>query len=479
MRPVSQPVGIMRAVLLVFGLACFTPCICLSELKRDGRDDLKEFEGRYEYFNRMSVQFAQSPKDGLLYAIIDEAFYPLKTADRGVFLDRQGSRIVFERESTGEVAGYRFYQEKSTNFFKRISTGNLPKEVWYARVPSGNGPFEYEYSSPKDLNDGLEVGSLRDASMNSASIKEMVEQIARETHKNIHSVLIARNGKFVLEEYFYQYDRDKLHQLRSATKSIVSALVGIALDKKLIKSKEEMVLSFFPEYELKNLSPEKRAITIEHLLMNASGLDCNDSDQSSPGNEVKMGTSPDWVKFILDLPSVEPPGQTGRYCSGGVILLGRIVEKASNQKLPTFASENLFGKLNISTFKWNFSPDNSSSEDFCQLQFRPRDMMKIGLLYLNEGRWHGEQVISPEWVKASLSKHSRVNGTDYGYLWWRQWLNVNGTRVDGVTAKGNGGQRIYLWPDHNMVVVITAGSYNEPSAADELQIKYILPAVRK
>lgn len=94
---------------------------------------------------------------------------------------------------------------------------------------------------------------------------------------------------------------------------------------------------------------------------------------------------------------------------------------------------------------------------------------------LNEGQWHGKQVISPE----SLSKRSVVNGTDYGYLWWRQWLNVNGTRVDGATAKGNGGQRIYLWPDQNMVVVITAGSYNEPSAADELQIKYILPAVGK
>jgi CubicO group peptidase (beta-lactamase class C family) len=106
-------------------------------------------------------------------------------------------------------------------------------------------------------------------------------------------------------------------------------------------------------------------------------------------------------------------------------------------------------------------------------------MAKFGLLYLNEGRFNGKQVISPEWIKASLSKHSFVNRTDYGYLWWRQWLSVQGTRVDGITAKGNGGQRIYLWPDQNMVVVVTGGSYNERSPSDELEVNYILPAAMK
>jgi CubicO group peptidase (beta-lactamase class C family) len=176
---------------------------------------------------------------------------------------------------------------------------------------------------------------------------------------------------------------------------------------------------------------------------------------------------------------LEPPGESGRYCSGGVILLGRIVEKASGRRLPDFAAENLFRKLGINNYRWNFKPDSSSFDDACQLHMRPRDMAKLGLLYMNEGHWQGRQIISREWVKASLSKRSVVRRTDYGYLWWRQFLNVDGTRVDGVAAKGNGGQRIYLWPSLDLLVVITGASYNEQSPSDEIQIKYILPAAMR
>lgn len=449
----------------------------LSQTDRGG--DLKEFEGRYEYLSGASIQFAGSPRDGVFYAILDEAKYPLKRISEGVFADRDGSRVVFERGETGRVSGYRFYQAKGTNFFRRISDAEFPEKGWFARRSAGNALYQFTASIPPDLKDGLEVGSLQDAGLNVALIGKMVEQIANETHKNVDSVLLIKKGKLVLEEYFYQYDRDKLHQLRSATKSVVSALVGIALDKKLIKSKEEKVVPFFPEYEIKNLSAEKRAITVEHLLACESGLACEDGNPESPGEEQKMNASPDWVQFILDLPMIDPPGESGRYCTGGVILLGRIVEKASGKPLPDFAAENLFGKLGITNYRWNFKPDSSSFDDACQLHMRPRDMAKLGLLYMNDGQWKGRRIISREWVIASLSRHSVVRGTDYGYLWWRQWLNVNGTRVDGVTAKGNGGQRIYLWPSLDLVVVITGGSYNEQSPSDEIQIKYILPAAMR
>ncbi len=442
-------------------------------------EDLKEFEGRYEYLSGGSIYFAGSPRDGVLHAILDEGKYPLKRTSEGVFTDREGSRVVFERGEAGRISGYRLHQAKATNFFHRIADAQFPVTMWFARRSPGNAPYRFTASIPPDLQDGLDVGSLQDAGLDVALIGKMVEQIANETHKNVDGVLLLKKGKLVLEEYFYQYDRDRLHQLRSATKSVVSALVGIALDKKLIASKAEKVLPFFPEYEIKNLSAEKRAISLEHLLACNSGLACEDGNPASPGEEQKMNASLDWVRFVLDLPMIDAPGASGRYCSGGVILLGRIVEKASGQRLSDFAAENLFGKLGITNYRWNFKPDRSSFDDACQLHMRPRDMAKLGMLYMNEGRWKGNQVISREWVTASLSQHSVVRGTDYGYLWWRQWLNVNGTRMEGVTAKGNGGQRIYLWPSLDLVVVITGGNYNEQSPSDELQVRYILPAVMK
>jgi CubicO group peptidase (beta-lactamase class C family) len=438
--------------------------------------NLKPLEGRYEYFNGVSITFAQSPRDGVLYAILDETLYPLKFIAADIFNDRQGSRLIFQRGDAGQVSGYRLEEKHATNSFRRLSDATFPASMWFARRTTGNAPYQFHYSPPPDLADGLPVGSLAAARLDPSLIKELIEQVATEKYKNIHSILVIKSGKLVLEEYFYQYDRDTLHQLRSATKSFVSALVGIVIDQKLIHGKDEKALQFFPEYDLQNPSTDKNAITIEHLLSNQSGLACDDTAQSSPGNEIKMGLAPDWVHFILNLPVTTPPGSVGRYCSGGIIVLGRIVEKASHKALSDFAAENLFGPLGITNYQWRFKPDQSSAEDFCQLHLRPRDMAKFGLLYLNQGRWNGRQVISSDWVAASLAKHSVVNGIDYGYLWWRQWLNVNGQRIDGIAAKGNGGQRIYLWPTLDMVVVITGGNYNERSPSDELQIKYLLPA---
>jgi CubicO group peptidase (beta-lactamase class C family) len=225
-----------------------------------------------------------------------------------------------------------------------------------------------------------------------------------------------------------------------------------------------------------NPSPLKKTITIKHLLTNQAGLDCDISNEASAGNENEMNYSNDWVKFTLDLPMIDTPGTKGRYCSGGVITLGRIIEKVSGLTLTEFAKQNLFDPLGIHDYKWHFKPDRSSAETFCQLYLLPRDMAKFGLLYVNKGKWNGKQIIPEDWVKESVSKHSVVNNIDYGYLWWLQYLNAGGRRHDGVAAKGNGGQRIYLFPPYHMVAVITGGSYNVQSSSDRILIDHVLPA---
>lgn len=435
---------------------------------------LKGLEGLYEYENSTTLKMAASPKDTILYAILGESKYPLKAYAKDEFIDLSNNKVRFQRNESGVVIGY----TKGTDTFKILKRDILfPLEMWYPRLEAHK--FNYQYREPEKRNDGVPTGDITKTPLNTSLLSQMMHEIVNGTYKDVHSVLIIKDGKLVFEEYFYEYDENTLHQLRSASKSFVSALTGIAIEKGLIKSKDEKVLPYFTEYSLKNDSIAKSKITIENLLTNQSGLDCDISNEKSEGNETVMNNSDDWIKFTLDLPMIDSAGGKGMYCSGNPILLKRIIEKASGEKLHDFANENLFEPLGIKNFKWNFKPDKSSAEDFTQLYLRPRDMAKFGLLYLNEGSYNGKQIVDSAWVKQSISKHSVIQGVDYGYLWWLKYLNANGVKYNGIVAQGNGGQKIYIWPDQNMVTVVTGGNYNTQSPSDELIRKYILPAFNK
>ena len=435
---------------------------------------LKGLEGLYEYENNTTLKMAASPKDTILYAILGESKYPLKAYSEDEFIDLSNNKVKFQRNNSGVVTGY----TKGADTFKIIKRNILlPLEMWYPRLEANK--FNYQYRQPAKRNDGVPTGDITKTPLDTSLLGTMMHKIVNGTYKDVHSVLIIKDGKLVFEEYFYEYDENSLHQLRSASKSFVSALTGIAIDKGLIKSKYEKVLSYFPEYTLKNNSVSKNKITIENLLANQSGLDCDISNDKSEGNETVMNHSDDWVKFTLDLPMIDSAGGKGMYCSGNPIVLKRIIEKASGKKFSDFANENLFEPLGIRNFKWNFKPDKSSANDFTQLYLRPRDMAKFGVLYLNGGNYNGKQIVNSDWVKQSITKHSVIQNVDYGYLWWLKYLNADGVRYNGIVAQGNGGQKIYIWPDQNMVTVITGGNYNVQSPSDELIRKFILPAFNK
>jgi CubicO group peptidase (beta-lactamase class C family) len=438
--------------------------------------ELKKYEGHYEYIGNSTLQMAASPKDLKLYAIIDEARYPLTPAKEGVFLNPGKQEVTFVYDASKNIVGYKVKDDNPDHLYKLLDKNvQFPESMWYPRKQGTT----YRYARPKQLNDGFQTGTLQRTDLDSIALTQMMEKIADGTLPNVHSILILKNNKLVFEEYFYEYDINTLHQIRSATKSFVSALIGIAISKGLIKSKNEKVISFFPEYQLNNLTEDKKNITIENMLNNQSGLDCNDHDGNSPGNEVKMYPTSDWVKFILDLPMSDKPGGIARYCSGNVMILKRIIEKASGKSLYEFAKENLFDPISASGYKWNFKPDSSQMNTFGQLYIRPRDMAKFGLLYMNNGKCNNKQVLPEAWVKETLTPHTTIDNTPYSYLWWHPWLMVNGIRNNAIAAKGNGGQRIYLRPDLNMVVVITGGNYNSESAADKLLASYILPPFNK
>lgn len=434
---------------------------------------LREFEGLYEYVNRATLKMAASPRDSLLYAIIAGSRYPLYPIEVDLFLNQNKDTVRFQRTSQGKVIAYTVGQQK---FHQLSDTLRFPPQMWYPRLVGSDHPYVYTYQAPLPVDDGLPVGTLQSSGLNPALLATMVNKIVNGTYPDIHSILIIKDGRLVFEEYFYEYTQNSLHQLRSATKSVIAALTGIAIDKGFIKGVHERVLPFFPEYEVRNNSPVKQEITIAHLLANQSGLDCDIANEHSAGNETQMDYSADWVKYTLDLPMSAKPGEKGMYCSGNPITVGRIIEKQVQMPLPGFARHTLFAPLGITQFDWHFQPDSSSAETYCQLSLRPRDMAKFGLLHLNKGQWNGKRIISQAWVDTSLTNHSTIQNTAYGYLWWLKYLTVQGTRYDGAAAQGNGGQRIYIWPAQQMVTVITGGNFNRQSPADELTATYILAA---
>ena len=443
---------------------------------------LTDYEGVYEY--QSGTKLVVVGAEPLLFAVLDDARYPLRPLGIDTFQNAGGETIPFRRSADGSVSGF---VERGV-FYARLSPAVDPEIAAAVRArPRPVGPdgraVPYEYRMPADLGDGLAVGELSQAGLDRAVATRLAGRVVDGTYKDLHGILVYRAGRLVIEEYFYEYDRDRVHQMRSASKSVVSTLVGIAIDRGVLSGDGELVLKRLPYEAYANADPRKGRLTLRDLLTMRSGLACNDWDGSSPGNESRVYQSQDWVKFVLDLPMVEPPGTHGQYCSGNVAVAGRMVERATGTTLPSFAQQQLFTPLGIDAarVRWNYTLSASNAATFAQLYLRPRDMLKLGVLFQQHGRWQDRQIVSREWVERSTARWSVVGDQDYGYFWWHQWADValpgGNRRVDMVVATGNGGQKIYLVPSLDLVVVMTGGNYNAQSPAMAIMAKELLPAV--
>jgi CubicO group peptidase (beta-lactamase class C family) len=413
-----------------------------------------------------------------LFAVQDGAKYKLRASKTDEFTTATGEKIPFLRDASGKVTGY----EEGGQFHPRVSLSITPESAALAH-PWPQGKAAYHYHPPADLHDGIPVASITHSDLGEATADAIVHAILDGNYQDVHSVLLYQHGHLVMEEYFYGYSATRQHQLRSATKSVVSALAGIAIDRGAITSANEPVLPHMSYTTYANPDPRKSAITLGNFLSMTSGLDCNDYSTTSPGRETVIDDTPDWVKATLDLPMINNPGSKGFYCSGGVAVVGRMTENATHMPLPDFAQKHLFGPLGIprNNWTWNYNLTNANKE-YSQIHLRPRDMLKLGILFADSGKWKGHQVVSSSWVQASLATQSQVDGTDYGYFWWHPYLNVptpgGPQRVTMNAAQGNGGQKIYILPQYDFVAVFTAGDYNSNGAPpNKIMIKIILPAL--
>jgi len=307
--------------------------------------------------------------------------------------------------------------------------------------------------------------------MRSAMLADMLERI-RWNEYRIDSVTVVRNGRLVLNAYFNARWVGRRHAVYSVTKSVVSALVGIAIDKGLIADVKTPVLRFFPNRTVANLDARKRAMTLEHLLTMTTGLKCRDSYRHGWADFAKMHQSADWAQFVLDLPMEAAPGTRFNYCNGASFLLSAILTKVSKTSTLDFARKHLFQPLGIQDVSWSTS-SRRISNGCCGLSLRPRDMAKFGWLFLNNGRWKGRPVISAAWVARSTRRHVGADLFDgYGYQWWRDARGY-------FMAVGYKGQRVFVVPQKDMVVVFTGNLVGSTSfAARTLLDKYIIPAAK-
>ncbi len=376
-------------------------------------------------------------------------------------------------------------------------------------------PLEYSYRTPEQVDDGWITTSLTDVGMETEPLVDLMNTLLNRNDHFIHSILIIKNGKLVFEEYFNgsdlvvnqetmkdlissggdlvtkekEFDRDTLHFQASVTKSFTSLLFGIALDRKLIRGVNEKMFSYFPEYSTLN-SGEKMEITIKHMLSMSSGIPWS---EAYPYNDSRnyiyqLLSADDPLKYVLQLNLFASPGRAFNYNSGTTVLLGEIIKRASKMSLENFAKNYLFTPLGITKFQM-INLQNAKEVFFASsgLYLRPRDMAKIGQLYLQEGLWKNKRIASAKWIRESVEKsitlpsaHSlQYFAEGYGNQWWLGTFYSKNTKA--YMAAGFGGQFIVVLPELRMVVVLTGGNWDKSSlflSYDFVVDNYILSALK-
>ncbi len=321
----------------------------------------------------------------------------------------------------------------------------------------------YTYSQPKEIGDGWKTSNLKSQNIDTTLIYKLFNKIKKEN--KIHSVLLIKNGQLIIEEYFKGHSANEPHDLRSATKSIRSILMGIAIDKGFIENIDDPISKYLKSpTPNKNLDERKDKITIKHLLTMSSGLDCNDFDKKSKGQEDKIYRKKDWLQYAVDLPMVNESGTISNYCSIGTVIVAEIISQASGMTIDKFAEQYLFIPLGIENVIWGHTSSKKVIPSAKRLYMTSRDMAKIGQLILNNGKWNDKQIISKNWVNESTTMKTKISGNDYAYLWWNIPFKLNEKLTVSKTASGNGGQYIIIIPEMDMVAIFTGGAYNSQDA---------------
>lgn len=344
--------------------------------------------------------------------------------------------------------------------------------------------------NPEPTNDGWKTENQL---LGNESIKKMDSLISSNEFKEISSVVIAHRGKIIFENYYNDNNKDTKHNTRSATKTITGTLIGTLIENGSIKSVSQNASKFSKVKNLQNADNRKDKITIEDLLTMSSVLECDDWEESSRGKEDRMYLIEDWVKFYWDLPIKGFPewkpkpkdskyGRSFSYCTAGVVVLGDIINNVSGS-LEKYADKALFSRLGITDYHWQITPTGLPMTGG-GLGLKSRDLLKIGQLYLNKGKWNDAQIISENFVEESTKPHAEVGMFDYeyGYLWWLSSFGKE-LKKKSFFMSGTGGSKIAVFPELDLVVVLTStfysGGMKSHNQTTKLLDEYIIPEIIK
>ncbi len=373
--------------------------------------------------------------------------------------------------------------------------------------PRPPGSPEYVYGVPTATDDGWQTARAREVGIDEAAVVRAVQSIidgdpAARRPSLIHSFLVARKGKLVIDEYFFGYDRDTPHDLRSAGKTFASVLLGAAIrDGEKIGPDSRITELMAARGPFANADLRKTRVTLAQLLTHSAGLACDDNEEASPGNENTMQTQseqPDWWKYTLDLPMTHEPGERYAYCSANINLVGGALTTVSGTWLPELFEQKIARPLQFEQWHWNLAPNGEGYLGGGSF-IRPRDLLKIGQAYLDGGTWNGRRIVDEAWVKQSTAPRMPVTpattglspdefgnfyleGAD-GLAWHRMPIHSGDRSYDAYAASGNGGQLLYVVPELDLTAVFTGGNYMQGGIwlrwADQLLGEQIIPAIAR
>jgi CubicO group peptidase (beta-lactamase class C family) len=410
-------------------------------------------------------------------------------------LDGETVRLLARRDSTGKkgrALSLGYYDDGKIRLWFRGDWYEFTRVPDTARAdfyPRGRPTASYTYASPPERDDGWQVAPVEAAGIDREIISRYARALANQTIDSvsvpaIHGVLIARRGKLVFEEYFHGENRDKPHDTRSASKVVATTILGAAMQGGYRVSPETRVYeTMIGPAAAASLSPEKRALNIDHLLTMSSGLDCDDSDRNSPGHEdvvAEQDSQPDLYKYILNLKNIRAPGALSVYCSINPHLAGGVISRAAGKTLPVLFHDLIARPMSMGVYHMNLTPTGDAYLGG-GIRFLPRDFMKIGQLMLDDGKWKGRQILPPGWAKRASDPRFPLADIRYGYLWWVIDLPYRNGTVRGYFAGGNGGQSVMVIPELELVVASWGGNYADYrltiAPQREAVSRWVLPAI--